>query len=93
MISLGYENRLLKRKVAALELPKVTAIDVMIRDGKDEALLNGAGLLVANAPFTLADNLQMLLPELTGALQQGSGGGFRIEQLGTEAFKGAADMR
>jgi 23S rRNA (adenine2030-N6)-methyltransferase len=65
----------------------------MIRDGADPALLNGAGLVVVNAPFTLAENLEMLLPELVEALQQGNGGGFRIEQLGTEALKGATNAR
>jgi 23S rRNA (adenine2030-N6)-methyltransferase len=80
-----------KRQITELGLAKATAIEVMIRDGQDQALLNGAGLVVVNAPFTLADNLQLLLPELVEALQQGSGGGFRIEQLGTEALKGATN--
>jgi 23S rRNA (adenine2030-N6)-methyltransferase len=80
-----------KRQITELGLAKATAIEVMIREGQDQALLNGAGLVVVNAPFTLAENLQVLMPELVEALQQGGGGGFRIEQLGTEALKGATN--
>lgn len=79
-----------RRKIAALGLPKATAFELTIRDTQDETLLNGAGLMVVNAPFTLAATLEVLLPELARVLAQGKGGGYRIEQLGTEAMKGGA---
>jgi 23S rRNA (adenine2030-N6)-methyltransferase len=60
----------------------------MIRGGEDETRLNGAGLVAVNAPFTLAANLERLLPELTRVLGQGKGAGFRIEELGSENAKG-----
>jgi 23S rRNA (adenine2030-N6)-methyltransferase len=79
-----------RRKVAALGLPKALAIELMIRGGEDETRLNGAGLIVVNAPFTLAANLKILLPELARVLAQGNGAGFRLEELGSEAAKGGS---
>lgn len=78
-----------RRKIAELGLPKATAFELTIRDTQDETLLNGAGLLVVNPPFTLAATLEVLLPELARVLAQGRGGGYRVEQLGNEAMKGA----
>lgn len=77
-----------RRSIAALGLPKATAFELTIRDTSDEQLLNGAGLVVVNAPFTLGAGLETLLPELARVLAQGEGGGFRVEQLGNEAAKG-----
>jgi 23S rRNA (adenine2030-N6)-methyltransferase len=77
-----------RRKIAALGLSKATALEVMIRSGEDEERLNGAGLIAVNAPYTLARNMQVLLPGLAEVLGQGKGGGFLIEELGTEASKG-----
>jgi len=79
-----------RRKVAALALPKALAIELMIRGGEDETRLNGAGLIAVNAPFTLAANLKILLPELARVLVQGKGAGFRLEELGSEAAKGGS---
>lgn len=76
-----------RRNVAALALPKAMAIELMIRAGDDETRLNGAGLIAVNAPFTLATNLKILLPELARVLAQGKGAGFRLEELGSEAAK------
>lgn len=81
----------LRRKVAALGLPKALAIEVMIRGGEDGTRLNGAGLIAVNAPFTLAANLELLLPELTRVLGHGKGAGYRLEELGSEGTKGSAD--
>jgi len=77
-----------RRKLAEQALPKATAIELMIRGPEDETRLNGAGLIAVNAPFTLTSNLSALLPELAHVLAQGKGGGFRLEELGTEVSKG-----
>ena len=74
-------------RLAELGLPKVTAIELMIRGPEDETRLNGAGLVAVNAPFTLAANLGVLLPELAGALAQGEGAGFKLLELGAAASK------
>ncbi len=74
-----------RRKVAALELPKVLAVELMIRGAEDSQRLNGAGLIVANAPYTLAGKLNVLLPELVRLLAQGEGAAFRVQDLGDHA--------
>lgn len=74
-----------RQKLAALGLPKVLAIEFMIRGSEDETRLNGAGLIAVNAPYTLVGTLQVLLPELVKILAQGKGAGFRLEELGHEA--------
>jgi 23S rRNA (adenine2030-N6)-methyltransferase len=79
-----------RRNVAALGLPKALAVELMIRGGEDETRLNGAGLIVVNAPFTLAANLKILLPELARVLAQGKGADFRLEELGSEGAKGGS---
>jgi 23S rRNA (adenine2030-N6)-methyltransferase len=73
-----------RSQIADLALPKAMAIEFMIRGTQDETRLNGAGLIAVNAPFTLAANLEVLLPELVAVLAQGAGSGFRLEQLGCD---------
>jgi 23S rRNA (adenine2030-N6)-methyltransferase len=78
-----------RRKIAALELPKVLAVELMIRGGDDAQRLNGAGLVVVNAPYTLQAKLEVLLPVLVRLLAQGSGARFLLHELGS----GAAPLR
>lgn len=78
-----------RRKVAALGLPKVLVVELMIRGLHDETMLNGAGLVVVNAPFTLVAKLEAVLPELVRVLAQGEDAAFRIEELGSETGKDA----
>jgi 23S rRNA (adenine2030-N6)-methyltransferase len=78
-----------RRKIGDLGLPKATAIELMVREPDDETRLNGAGLIAVNAPYTLAANLEVLLPGLASVLAQGKGAGFRLEELGSEPAKGA----
>ena len=80
-----------RRKIADLGLPKVLAVELMIRAPDDAARLNGAGLIIVNAPYTLAAQLDSLLTELAGILAQGEGATFRIEDLGAESAKGASN--
>jgi 23S rRNA (adenine2030-N6)-methyltransferase len=70
-----------RRQVAELGLPKVLAVELLIRAPDDPARLNGAGLIVVNAPFTLTARLKALLPELARLLAQGPGAAFRLEEL------------
>jgi 23S rRNA (adenine2030-N6)-methyltransferase len=70
-----------RREIAALGIAKVLAVELTIRGGNDPTLLNGCGLIIVNPPFTLAEKLKALLPELSRVLAQGKGAGFRIEEL------------
>lgn len=73
------------RDVADLGLAKALAVELMVVAPDDPARLNGAGLLVVNPPFTLADKLRALLPELARVLGKGAGAGFQLVELGREA--------
>lgn len=54
--------------LSSLSLAKVLAIELFIRGPVDPERLNGTGLVVFNPPFTLADKLRTVLPELTRRL-------------------------
>jgi 23S rRNA (adenine2030-N6)-methyltransferase len=71
-------------QVAELGLAKALAVEILVRAPVDPARLNGAGLIVVNAPFTLSARLNALLPDLARLLAQGSGSAFRLETLGRE---------
>lgn len=75
-----------RHKIARLELAKATAYELMIRSPEDEQRLNSAGIIAVNAPFTLKDNMEQLLPELASILAQGKGAGFRVEDLGAKGL-------
>lgn len=76
-----------RRKIAALSLPKAMAVELMIRQPSEEdGRLGGAGLVVVNAPFTLAASLENLMPELAQVLSQGEAK-WRLEELGSEDTK------
>jgi 23S rRNA (adenine2030-N6)-methyltransferase len=74
-----------RRKIAALELSKVLAVELMIRGGEDTQRLNGAGLVVVNAPYTLEAKLKVLMPVLMSLLAQGDGARFLVQDLGAHA--------
>jgi len=74
-----------RRSIAALELAKVLAVELMIRAPEDAQRLNGAGLIVVNAPYTLEAKLKVLLPVLVRLLAQGEGGKFLLHDLGSGA--------
>jgi 23S rRNA (adenine2030-N6)-methyltransferase len=69
-----------RRDIARLRLPKVTAVELMIRAAEDPERLNGAGLIVVNAPHTLEAKLKALLPALVPLLAQGDGARFLIHE-------------
>jgi 23S rRNA (adenine2030-N6)-methyltransferase len=75
-----------RRKIAALELPKkALAVELMIRGGDDTLRLNGAGLILVNAPYTLEAKLKALMPVLVRLLTQGEGARFLLHELGSDA--------
>jgi 23S rRNA (adenine2030-N6)-methyltransferase len=80
-----------RRQIAGLGFAKALAVELTIRAPDDPTLLNGAGLIVVNPPFTLAAKLEALLPELARLLAQGRGAAFRLEPLGSEGGAGTAD--
>jgi 23S rRNA (adenine2030-N6)-methyltransferase len=72
------------QRIAELGFAKAMAVELMVRKPDDPTRLNGAGLIVVNAPFTLWAKLEAVLPELARLLAQGEGACFRLEELGRE---------
>jgi len=54
--------------IAGLGLEKLLVVELFIRSPEDPERLNGTGLVILNPPFTLADHLRTILPELTRRL-------------------------
>ncbi len=70
-----------RREIAGLGLAKALAVELMIRNSDDPSCLNGAGLIVVNAPYTLAQKLDVLLPHLARVMAQGKGARGHLEEL------------
>lgn len=71
---------------------KLLRADLWVRDLGSEGKLAGAGLVIVNPPYTLEEDLLILLPWLAGLLAQDEGAGWRLDgaltdqSLGTEEF-------
>lgn len=66
--------------IAGLALPKVLAAELFVRAPVRADVLNGCGLVIVNAPHTLATQLDVLLPFLATRLAQAEGGFARAFQ-------------
>lgn len=66
---------------ATLALPKLLVVEQMIRNQGDIPRLDGSGLLVVNAPYTLKASLEPVLEWLTPLLAREGGGRWRIDTL------------
>jgi 23S rRNA (adenine2030-N6)-methyltransferase len=67
--------------LAAIAGPEMMRVELMIRGGNTPDRLNGCGLVVANPPYTLRDNLAVVLPELTHRLAESSGARHRLDRI------------
>jgi 23S rRNA (adenine2030-N6)-methyltransferase len=67
-------------KILRLELD----VAAPARDAASPGALAACGLIVVNPPWTLAEELQILLPALAAALSGGAGGAHRVDWLTTE---------
>ena len=65
------------RAVQDLRLSKMLTVELFIQTG-DETVLNGTGLVVLNPPFTLAAELECVLPELTRRLAAAPDAHYRL---------------
>lgn len=54
----------------ALDIPKMLCAELSVRSDRETTGLSGSGLIVVNPPFTLKDELHLLLPELKRVLAQ-----------------------
>jgi 23S rRNA (adenine2030-N6)-methyltransferase len=77
------------KALAAVGGPELLLVELMIRGGSAPDRLNGCGLVVANPPFALREELAAILPELTRRLAEGSGAHHRLEQVAARRSGGA----
>ena len=59
---------------------KLVVADLWVRAIESEGKLSGAGIVIANAPFGVAEHLEAALPWLAGLLEQGPGAGYRLQR-------------
>jgi 23S rRNA (adenine2030-N6)-methyltransferase len=66
--------------VSSLRLEKILIVELFVRPPADPDRLNGTGLVIINPPFTLADRLGAVMPELTRRLAAEDGAFFVIDE-------------
>jgi 23S rRNA (adenine2030-N6)-methyltransferase len=76
----GGLRKILRAELIAADAPG--SVDMRTRpDGTQSVRLTACGVIVVNPPWTLAGELQTLLPELAGALSPAGGGTHRLDWL------------
>ncbi|HEX5932741.1 MAG TPA: 23S rRNA (adenine(2030)-N(6))-methyltransferase RlmJ [Pseudorhizobium sp.] len=58
------------QELQELEIPKMLCVELSVRSDRDITGLTGSGLIVVNPPFTLKDEMHVLLPVLKEILAQ-----------------------
>lgn len=69
------------KAIRRLGIGKILRAELMVAPPSDPARLNGCGLILVNPPWTLDNELSVLLPALAGILGRDGKGGFRLEWL------------
>jgi 23S rRNA (adenine2030-N6)-methyltransferase len=80
------EIRALTAPIAEAGIDKVLKVELLVREPVDARMLAGCGLILANPPWTMADELRAALPELARALGQAAGARGSVEPLQTPAL-------
>lgn len=81
-IKVSGEHRAIHEAMTARKTLKALIAEVSIRPEVEARGLNGSGLLVVNPPWTLREELEVLLPFLAERLAQRPGGGYRLLSFG-----------
>jgi 23S rRNA (adenine2030-N6)-methyltransferase len=69
------------RRIAALGLEEVLGVELWVRSLRTPTGLNGSGLVIVNPPYTLDQELAVLLPELVRVLAQDRDAGSRYWRI------------
>jgi 23S rRNA (adenine2030-N6)-methyltransferase len=72
------------RSLGKLSIPDIIAADFLIRRPNDKTRLNGCGLVIVNPPWTLKQDLEVLLPGLGEHLGEDSGARGRVVTIAGE---------
>lgn len=79
-----HDIRAFHNTLIELGLSKMLMCELFIRPARDGEVLCGTGLIIVNPPFTLAGQLEQLLPFLASTLAQSEGAGSRLQWLQAE---------
>jgi len=74
----------LARRLRRSGIAKILRVELSLGGTRADNRLGACGLIVVNPPWTLADELAILLPELAAILSAGSGGAHRVDWLASE---------
>lgn len=74
---------------ARLGLAKILRAELAVETPRFDAPLSACGLLVVNPPFTLFEQLSILLPFLSSLFARGAGASHNLDWIGTQARRGA----
>jgi 23S rRNA (adenine2030-N6)-methyltransferase len=74
----------LARRLRRSGIAKILRVELSLGGTRADNRLNACGLIVVNPPWTLADELAILLPELAAILSAGSGGAHRVDWVASE---------
>ncbi len=69
------------REAQALAIPKMMKVELLVRKAVPEGGLAGAGLILVNPPWPLADELSLLGPALCGRLKQSDDASWSLDWL------------
>jgi 23S rRNA (adenine2030-N6)-methyltransferase len=72
------------RKLTRLGIGKMLRVELIVDRADPAEGLRGSGLIVVNPPWTLRDDLRLLLPALAQTLSRGAADGFKIDWLSGE---------
>ena len=74
----------LARRLRRTGMAKILRAELSVAVPRDGDRLGACGLIVLNPPWSLADELKILLPELAAVMSGGSGGAHRVDWLAGE---------
>jgi 23S rRNA (adenine2030-N6)-methyltransferase len=81
---------ILAKNLCRLAIARVLRCELNVRGLSDPSRLNGSGLILVNPPWTLAEELAVLLPVLAERLGRDGKGSFRLDWLAGEQPVSAA---
>ena len=72
------------KSLQASGISKILNTELYIRGPSPEPRLDGSGMIIVNPPYTLADELRLIFPELARLMQQDMGGFWRVDWINGE---------
>ncbi len=74
-----------RRDLAALGIPRILDATLTIRAPLHYPRLDGTGMVIVNPPYVIEEELNVLLPVLSGVLAEDAGAGWAVKWLAGEA--------